>query len=147
MPLMKVVKTVLSFWMCLIFLSSGLSGLTICITPDGHICLKLAGSNTPSEPCSQSHEVCQDRDDQGMSHPTAERCCYKCVDMPLPGAKIPECTVQQPEVTKISKVRLATCLNVALLSYSHLSATSAFGYSRNLQGAATRSDRTVVLRI
>jgi hypothetical protein len=145
---MKVARIVLAVWMCLVFALAGTQGAILCIKE----CLRISLHPTHddgmcADDSAQNPEEHQDHKAPGRSCPTAEKCCYTCVDIPLPGGDIPECTAQQPTVTKISKVRLATCLNATLLSHSNQSAASAFVSSRPVMGTATRSDRTIVLRI
>jgi len=145
---MKVVRTVLALWICMAFALSGVQGVVLCIEE----CLRISLAHEQEDGgCadnrSGNHEDHQDRETLSVSRSAAERCCYKCVDIPLSGGRIPECTVQRAKVTKISKVRAATCLNVALLSHSNPSTASSFGSSRPVLGSPTLSDRTVVLRI
>jgi len=145
---MKALRTVVALWMCLIFASSGLSGLVLCIDSHGGICLKMEEADGACEkPSTHGDENHQDHDDQSRSSLDDGECCYICVNIPLSGDRIPECTVSKVKVTKISKARVAACLNGAFLSYIGQSTASALCSSRPVLGTAARPDRTVVLRI
>lgn len=144
---MKLARTVLALWMCLIFLSSGLQSLTSCVAPDGHVCIKFKESGLSAKLCRSSHKDSHSCESQGISQPSSERCCYKCVDIPIAGSKIPDCTVCQLNVTEISKARMAARLNGTSLLCSRRLAATAFGSSRPMLRTMACPDRTVVLRI
>ena len=145
---MKVVKKVVALWLCLIFVSSGLQGLVLCVSSHGGIGFKMEEDSTCGKPCTQSHEDHHDQDDaRSILQSEAEQCCYKCAHIPLSGTELPDCVARQVKITKVSKERVVTCVNVALPSYSSQSIASAFASSYLVQGIASRPDRTVVLRI
>jgi len=137
---MKVVRSVMALWMCLIFVSSGLQGLVFCVAADGHACLKFEEGRRCGKPCAQSHE---DHQERGVSRQADERCCRKCVDIPVSGARIPEFTVRQAKVIEISRALATSCLNTVILSYSSEPVAAAVGSFR----LVPRPAGTVVLRI
>ena len=133
---MKIARTMLAWCLCLMFVSSGLQGVVLCISSDGSVDVKL-GEATVKEHCAEGHT-----DDRAVA--LAESCSHACVDIAISGVTISEFTLSKETFSR-------DCTSACMIFDSTdcilavLECDSAPPY--RVSYMTTSPDRTIVLRI
>jgi hypothetical protein len=143
---MTIVRTFVSLWLCLVFLSSGLQGFVLCV--DTHhggidVNLELDGG---SHKASMGNDAGQQDDDGHNLFLSNENCCYDCLDIPLFGQIIPDFTSRQAKGTKISEAQVLAAFQEPCLLAGQAAASSLASLGPAM-GSMSHLERTVVLRI
>lgn len=125
---------------------SGLGpNMVLCIAADGHISVEPASGGECCSPAADTHRDCDEDEGMDACEDSDSRCCYQCVDIPIPAGKLGKFNIP----SKRSSVS-----ELASLGFSYTRQVSVFTPPASRAdldlietGACSRPDTTVVLLV